>query len=236
MDEDLSFPFEDNDNLFSEISLIQQESSKDVSMRVPSSSDPSSCSASATQSQSSSILNSGAFTPYNSVVGSNHELDASNILPSFNSKDMVDRIQLKRGNLIGYAEGCSLIPNSVPFTPKNSFADSSMELYYRNSERIDNFQAEELLEKVQKMKASFECDDEGEFDHRALENGDVRVVEGASVGGSFRYQQQDWSHYSKREETGLIQSAGIDPDVGVQWRQTSRHRLVISSHSSVLFF
>jgi hypothetical protein len=82
-------------------------------------------------SSQSSAYNSCPYTPQNSCSEPAEGADIDKyFLPSFNSRDMIEKIELKRGKLRGYdrseendlkAGFCS----SYPFTPKNSFVDNS---------------------------------------------------------------------------------------------------------------
>jgi hypothetical protein len=58
------------------------------------------------------------------------------ILPSFNSRDMLERIEKKRLKMKAargwdHATSGETSPNAYPFTPKNSFVDSSFDELYR---------------------------------------------------------------------------------------------------------
>ncbi len=84
-------------------------------------------------SAQNSAYNSCPYTPQNSCSepSEGYTPQEHYFLPSFNSRDMIEKIELKRGKLRGYdrAEdelkpgGCS----SYPFTPKNSYVDSSLD-------------------------------------------------------------------------------------------------------------
>lgn len=89
-------------------------------------------------SQSSSNQNSCPYTPQNSCNDGGMEQDpyARQILPSFNSREMMEKIESKRGKLRGYVgdgEGDNNSTASYPFTPKNSFVDGSFENYIRDA-------------------------------------------------------------------------------------------------------
>ncbi|CAG0879895.1 unnamed protein product [Cyprideis torosa] len=80
----------------------------------------------ASSSQASSSQNSCPYTPLNSVAeeGSGSEWENSGadaggmLLPSFNNRDIVERIRRKRG-------AAELDAASYPFTPKNSYVEPS---------------------------------------------------------------------------------------------------------------
>ena len=87
-----------------------------------------------------SAYNSCPYTPQNSCSEPAEGYTQEHyFLPSFNSRDMIEKIELKRGKLRGYdrAEdelkpgGCS----SYPFTPKNSYVDSSLDSIFEQQVR-----------------------------------------------------------------------------------------------------
>ncbi|GAB6019162.1 hypothetical protein CHUAL_000781 [Chamberlinius hualienensis] len=87
-------------------------------------------------SQSSSNQNSCPYTPQNSCNdgGLEHDPYARQILPSFNSREMMEKIESKRGKLRGYVgDGDNDNATAYPFTPKNSFVDGSFENYIRGA-------------------------------------------------------------------------------------------------------
>lgn len=91
-------------------------------------------------SQSSSNQNSCPYTPQNSCTDGGLEMDpyARQILPSFNSREMMEKIESKRGKLRGY-EGDGEGDNGFyPFTPKNSFVDNSFETYIKDVSSLDS--------------------------------------------------------------------------------------------------
>lgn len=113
---------------------------------------------------------SGPLAPHNSYVGSTLDLDTCNtLLPSFDSRDMVNRIESKRSTLID--DDCSrsspFVAGSVPFTPKNSFVDSMMDQYLgMAADSIVNelAQPDQLIEKVhQKKSLMMYLDDAGDY-------------------------------------------------------------------------
>ncbi|XP_076311549.1 exopolyphosphatase PRUNE1-like isoform X1 [Tachypleus tridentatus] len=109
-------------------------------------------------SQSSSTHNSCPYTPQNSFVDDSFDLsDAmmkhSSFLPSFNSRDMVEKIEKKRGKLAGFDRECEASGmRGFSFTPKNSFADCSLDVY--EPPKVLTIESTELLEKVREKKAS----------------------------------------------------------------------------------
>uniref|UniRef100_T1JHM1 DHHA2 domain-containing protein n=1 Tax=Strigamia maritima TaxID=126957 RepID=T1JHM1_STRMM len=80
-------------------------------------------------SQNSSNQNSCPYTPQNSYADSDFGAEAfpKQLLPSFNSREMMEKIEIKRGKLRGY-DG-EVAQENYPFTPKNSFVDSSFDSY-----------------------------------------------------------------------------------------------------------
>ncbi|XP_022253896.1 exopolyphosphatase PRUNE1-like isoform X2 [Limulus polyphemus] len=109
-------------------------------------------------SQSSSTQNSCPYTPQNSFVDDSFDLNNammkhSSFLPSFNSRDMVEKIEKKRGKLAGFDRECEASGmRGLSFTPKNSFADCSLDLY--EPPKVLTIESNELLEKVREKKAS----------------------------------------------------------------------------------
>lgn len=86
-------------------------------------------------SNQSSAYNSCPYTPQNSCAEPEDGYPAEHyFLPSFNSREMIEKIEFKRHKLRGYDKtedqlnpgACS----SYPFTPKNSYVDSSMEGFF----------------------------------------------------------------------------------------------------------
>jgi len=83
-------------------------------------------------SAQSSAYNSCPYTPQNSCSEAAEGVSQEQyFLPSFNSRDMIEKIELKRGKLRGYEKtenelnpgACS----SYPFTPKNSYVESNLD-------------------------------------------------------------------------------------------------------------
>ncbi|XP_023223877.1 uncharacterized protein LOC111625080 [Centruroides sculpturatus] len=115
-------------------------------------------------SQSSSAQNSCPYTPQNSFVEDSFDLDDSLVkqtesLPSFNSREMIEKIEHKRGKLRGYDKDTDVSSiRAIPFTPKNSFSDSSFESYV--PQQILAMDSDSLIEKVKKKKASLVGGDE----------------------------------------------------------------------------
>lgn len=109
-------------------------------------------------SQSSSAQNSCPYTPQNSFVEDSFDLDDSLVkqtesLPSFNSREMIEKIEHKRGKLRGYDKDTDVSSiKAIPFTPKNSFSDSSFESYF--PQQILAMDSDSFIEKVKKKKAS----------------------------------------------------------------------------------
>lgn len=108
-------------------------------------------------SQSSSNQNSCPYTPQNSCTDGGLELDpyARQILPSFNSREMMEKIERKRGKLRGYVGEGDTETVSYPFTPKNSFVDNNLDSYVKS---VPAFDSGDFLfkvnEKVSTMTAS----------------------------------------------------------------------------------
>lgn len=70
-------------------------------------------------------------------------------LPTFNSRELLQRIELRRGPLGGF-EGADDV-SAYPFTPKNSFVESSLETAYRHM-NLSELDSEMILQKVREKK------------------------------------------------------------------------------------
>jgi len=85
-------------------------------------------------SSQNSAYNSCPYTPQNSCSEPVDGLSRENyFLPSFNSREMIEKIELKRGKLRGYEKGDDELkpnPSYYPFTPKNSYVESNLEAVF----------------------------------------------------------------------------------------------------------
>ncbi|KAK3095859.1 hypothetical protein FSP39_020085 [Pinctada imbricata] len=109
--------------------------------------------------------NSVPFTPANSLMESSLDQYAKDhALPSFNSSDMIQRIQEKRLSLAGKQESTEEADqveetSNLPFTPKNSFCDSQFDTFYQNN-TLPSLSAHDMVQKVQNKRMSLEANDD----------------------------------------------------------------------------
>jgi hypothetical protein len=113
-------------------------------------------------SSQSSAYNSCPYTPQNSCAEPEDGFPLEHyFLPSFNSREMIEKIEQKRGKLRGYDKfKDELNPSSYPFTPKNSYVDSSLDSVFeqRYQERLNSggllhaIDSEVLLRKLTEKK------------------------------------------------------------------------------------
>ncbi|CAG0922514.1 unnamed protein product [Notodromas monacha] len=87
------------------------------------------------------------------------------ILPSFNSRDMLERIEYKRRNMraargMEFAASGETSPNPYPFTPKNSYVESSFDEAYRNRvmNGLENLEPDQIAKKVEEKKKFYRLD------------------------------------------------------------------------------
>ena len=103
------------------------------------------------------------YTPQNSVADSDAITDVS--LPSFNSRELLQRIEMRRGPIGGF-EGADDI-SAYPFTPKNSFVESSsLETAYRQMNMAE-LDSDTILQKVHEKKRNNELFDDIEEEEGA---------------------------------------------------------------------
>ncbi|XP_037082521.1 exopolyphosphatase PRUNE1-like [Pollicipes pollicipes] len=143
-------------------------------------------------SSQSSAYNSVPYTPQNSVADSDSIADVS--LPSFNSRELLQRIELRRGPLGGF-EGADDI-GAYPFTPKNSFVESNLETAYRQM-NIAELDSDMILQKVHEKKRKSNL-----FD-------DITEEEGSGPGGGGGGEEA--SAVRRTPQSGLAPAADIGP-------------------------
>ena len=98
---------------------------------------------SSSHSHDSSSYNSCPYTPQNSCA---EEPTPSHVnLPSFNSRDMLEKIESKRTKL----RGCDIEETTTyPFTPKNSFVDSSFDDVYSRLSQVSTIDSDVIVRKL----------------------------------------------------------------------------------------
>ncbi|KAL4216752.1 hypothetical protein ACF0H5_024475 [Mactra antiquata] len=133
----------------------------------------------------SGLGNPGTTVPPNSLMDQGFE-DMDRRLPSFNNAEMVERINRKKASLDDLlsleesAEGS--VDVSVPYTPANSFRDSSMESLMQEK-RLPDFPSDtEMLNKVKQKRDSLQAnidfsdsfvDQSNPFDPYSLQGGSI---------------------------------------------------------------
>ena len=109
------------------------------------------------------------YTPQNSVADSDAIADVT--LPSLNSRELLQRIELRRVPLGGF-EGAD-DAGAYPFTPENSFVESSsLETLYRRQVNLADLSSDAILQKLHEKKRNTEL-----FD-------DIEEEEGPDAGGA----------------------------------------------------
>ncbi|XP_043241188.1 uncharacterized protein LOC122391398 isoform X2 [Amphibalanus amphitrite] len=128
-------------------------------------------------SSQSSAHSSVPYTPQNSVADSDAIADVT--LPSFNSRELLQRIELRRGPLGGF-EGADDI-GAYPFTPKNSFVEegSTLEATYRHMNMAE-LDSDAILQRVHEKKRNNEL-----FDDIEEEEADVTGPAAGATGGTL---------------------------------------------------
>ena len=119
------------------------------------------------------------YTPQNSVADSDAIADVS--LPSFNSRELLQRIELRRGPIGGF-EGADDI-GAYPFTPKNSFVESSgLETAYRQMHMAE-LDSDAVLQKLHEKKRNNELFEDIEEEEGGGGEGDAGS--GGAAGGAL---------------------------------------------------
>ena len=126
-------------------------------------------------SSQSSAHSSVPYTPQNSVADSDSIADVS--LPSFNSRELLQRIEMRRGPIGGF-EGADDI-SAYPFTPKNSFVESSLETAYRQMNMAE-LDSDTILQKLHEKKRNNELFDDIEEEEGGGGEGDASAAAAAA--------------------------------------------------------
>ena len=99
------------------------------------------------------------FTPQNSVSDSSHDhLTRQPSLPTFDNAGMVEAVENKRSELQGGAAQATSEAMKFPYTPPNSFVDSSMAEMHRRGGPLELIE-EDFADRVNKKKQKFAEDE-----------------------------------------------------------------------------
>ena len=136
------------------------------------------------------------FTPQNSITESDFDNFVHGAgLPSFNSSEMVQKIQHKKASLSGVDEedngsiDKSEDPSRYPFTPQNSLQEHKFDSYAKGT-NLPSFNSSAMLERIREKKAELEAmtgiihEEEKEEEGEGDEPGDCPFTPTNSVGES----------------------------------------------------
>ncbi|XP_071140640.1 uncharacterized protein PF3D7_1120600-like isoform X2 [Mytilus edulis] len=135
---------------------------------------------SAHNSEPGSAFASYPITPPNSFIDSTgHAHVKEFVLPSLNSAEMLEKIREKKGRLRSTestsADGTENDPNSVPYTPSNSYMDGDFDQYAKDHQ-LPSFNSMEMVQRIKQKRSSMEMsrlDEEDDIVRLRSESGEV---------------------------------------------------------------
>ncbi|CAC5424699.1 PRUNE [Mytilus coruscus] len=135
---------------------------------------------SAHNSEPGSAFASYPITPPNSFIeDAGHAHAKEFVLPSLNSAEMLEKIREKKGRLQSTestsADGTDNDPNSVPYTPQNSYMDGAFDQYAKDHQ-LPSFNSMEMVQRIKQKRSSMEMsrlDEEDDIVRLRSESGEV---------------------------------------------------------------
>ncbi|XP_052063946.1 uncharacterized protein LOC127703947 [Mytilus californianus] len=135
---------------------------------------------SAHNSEPGSAFASYPITPPNSFIDATGHAHAKEfVLPSLNSAEMLEKIRKKKGRLRSTestsADGTDNDPNSVPYTPQNSYMEGAFDQYAKDHQ-LPSFNSMEMVQRIKQKRSSMEMsrlDEEDDIVRLRSESGEV---------------------------------------------------------------
>ncbi|XP_033725960.1 uncharacterized protein LOC117315717 [Pecten maximus] len=174
---------------------------------------------SATASRPGSGFPSYPVTPPNSFMDSGF-MGKEQTLPSFNSSEMLRKIQDKKASLTASSgnPSCSgSAGNSVPYTPQNSVIDGGFD-WYAKEQNLPSFNSSDMVQKIQQKRSSM-----GDNSDFSL-GGDLIMSQGSRHNDFVPFTPQNSYMETNRFSSYMDQS--VDPGL------LSSHLEAIKGHSS----